>query len=271
MNTRVSSLSQIPVTNDIAYRVLFNFENALRELIIEKLEATNGPHWYKQALPGGEILNAYREAIQYQKSRPWTQNIPQHPIYYLNFPDLATIIERNVNWNNAFKTIFLRKDTIVSTLRELEPIRNKIAHNRIATTTDVDIVQTAVTKLSSYLGESYIVDLVNRSTSCQELPAMFKELADEAETCTKNCLSYQPIDSLLYWENAHNMWWFDSDYIGHDLQPIITFFKLLSEYGLLDRSRGKGHKIEQWVNEKELRESYDKAKHTFDEILAEFK
>jgi hypothetical protein len=111
----------VPESNTKIFTLLYSIETAMRELIVEKLSSAYGPTWYKRALPGGEILTKYKNARLYEKSTPWVQYIPYNPIYYLDFPDLTTIIERNDNWETVFKYIFHRKDIVTTTLRELEP------------------------------------------------------------------------------------------------------------------------------------------------------
>jgi hypothetical protein len=119
---------------------MYSIEVGLRELIIETFEGLGDPRWYKSRLPG-EILKKYEEGRKYERSLTWVQCIPHHPVYYLDFPDIATVLERKDNWETAFKAIFRRKDITISGLRRLEPIRNKVAHNRKASPADLAIVE----------------------------------------------------------------------------------------------------------------------------------
>ena len=112
----------------------------MREFVIESLEAACGPLWWKQRLPP-DVLARNREALEYERNIKWCQLIPHHPIYYIEFPDLKKVIERTDNWRDAFEPVFGRRDIFISKLSELEPIRNRIAHNRKATKANLDTVE----------------------------------------------------------------------------------------------------------------------------------
>ena len=52
------------------------------------------------------------------------------PICYADFTDYSKIILKGDNWKEAFKNTFQDTAWIKTKLKELEPIRNDIAHNR---------------------------------------------------------------------------------------------------------------------------------------------
>jgi hypothetical protein len=118
-NTLMAS-SRVPRENLDVYVYLYNIETALRELIIDLLSKVDGQKWYRTRLPK-DILEKYRKGLDFEKSMPWYRLLPLHPIYYIDFPDLKKIIERDDNWRDAFKKIFgSRKDVIIVALSELE-------------------------------------------------------------------------------------------------------------------------------------------------------
>src|SRR5690242_15851284 len=134
MNYRKEEVAASPATNPPeengrCYSLMYAIENGIRELIIEELSNLEGPLWYKHRLPG-DILTKYREAVRLQRQVVWTKMVPHHPLYYLDFPDLKKIIEREDNWKDSFSAIFTRKELISATLSEIEPTRNSLAHNR---------------------------------------------------------------------------------------------------------------------------------------------
>ncbi len=119
--------SLFPNTNQLCSAYMYVIEVVLRELVVEELTKTRGSKWYKSALPGGDIMNKYQECRKYQKERPWVRAIPLHPVYYLDFPDLATIIEKRDNWSECLKKVFFKqKEALITNLRLLEPIRNDL-------------------------------------------------------------------------------------------------------------------------------------------------
>jgi len=129
-------IADIPTNSVAAFKILFSVENALREFIIATMTGHAGGKWYKSRLPG-DIYKKYKEAQLYEKSVYWYDLVPHHPIYYLDFSDLRKVIEQNNNWNEIFKNIFQQKYVTAETLFSIEPIRNKVAHNRIISDTDL--------------------------------------------------------------------------------------------------------------------------------------
>jgi Swt1-like HEPN len=258
---------QVPQENIDIFTMLFILETALRELIIEELSKVEGPRWYKRCLPG-DVLDKYRKGREAEKSIQWTRSIPHHPIYYVDFPDLKKIIERDENWKKAFERIFSRKDILSSTLSELEPIRNKIAHNRKASREDVEVVKGTYSKLSTAIGSDNLRSLSMRSTLGEDIPKRLIQLQIEAKSSLLICQELMPLARLKVWDSIHNEWWFDESYLGQKLDMIIEFFHNLEEYSHLPRLRGSGHKIEAWVKNRDIEIKYTDAQKQFDVILA---
>jgi hypothetical protein len=270
VNMSIEPSLAIPESNIKIFTYLYSIETAIREIILEKLANIYGHSWYKRALPGGEILTKYKNARVYEKLTPWVQYVPHNPIYYLDFPDLTTIIERNDNWNAVFKDIFYRKDFIVTTLRELEPIRNKVAHNRKAATKDLEIVIGAYRKISAAIGEAYMTELIMRCTSAEDLPKNLAELQKEAYSALTACINYRPLTSLNRWKSVSKEWWFNSDYLNNDITPVEVYFGTLERYDALPRPRGSGYQIEHWVKEEAIQAKYANAVGTLETTLKEF-
>lgn len=65
-----------------------------------------------------------------EKQWPWRTSKAYRPIYYIDFTDYVKIITRRDNWAEIFQSIFKDKEMVSVKLRELEPIRNSIAHFR---------------------------------------------------------------------------------------------------------------------------------------------
>lgn len=51
-------------------------------------------------------------------------------MHFIDYPDYAKIILRRDNWDQVFSSTFKDKEIISVKLREIEPIRNAIAHFR---------------------------------------------------------------------------------------------------------------------------------------------
>jgi len=258
----------IPEENIVIYKLLYIIEVGLRELIIQSLEATCGSHWWKERLPA-DVLEKYRKGREYERTIKWCQLVPHHPIYYVDLPDLKKIIERADNWKEVFSTIFKRKEILTGTLIELEPIRNKIAHNRKATVQDQRIVEGAYHKIVAAVGEERLCKLVSKCTLAPDLRETFLHLQAEAEEAFECCMKFSPLKELRVWNEIKNKWWFDETYLGHELNSIKEYFLLLVDYSKLPRTRGSGHKIETWVKLTDLKGKYTKAREQLSKLLTD--
>ena len=259
----------VPDENLVAYRLLFVIEVGLRELILETLEAKCGPFWYKERLPG-EILQAYREARDYERRTKWLQLVPHHPIYYLDFPHLRIVIERSNNWEDVFRELFDRRDVFVATLNELEPIRNRVAHNRKVSTPDLRVAEAAYAKIAAAVGENRLLALASRCTTAHDIPQTLSLLRQEADAAYRRCNACEPLEPLTVWGSVSRAWWFDEDYLDCKLGAVKGYFELLQQYHQLPRHRGSGHKIEAWLDQSGVEPSYSHATEQFLALAAEY-
>jgi DNA sulfur modification protein DndB len=111
------------------YQTLKELETSLRFFIEEKLKQLT-PDWWKQRIPSDVQESAKVNMARNESPWPWVKTEEKTPIFYINFPDYGKIIQRRDNWNDIFSKIFKDSDMIFSWLKELEEIRNKIAHFR---------------------------------------------------------------------------------------------------------------------------------------------
>ncbi|MFA6533718.1 MAG: DGQHR domain-containing protein, partial [Patescibacteria group bacterium] len=111
------------------YQTLKELETSLRVFIEEKLKQLT-PNWWKQRIPSDVQEKAEENMAKNESPWPWVPIEEKSPIFYINFPDYGKIIQRKDNWNDIFSKIFKDSNIIFSWLRELEDIRNKIAHFR---------------------------------------------------------------------------------------------------------------------------------------------
>lgn len=254
-----------PPENAEIYNFLYSIETALRELIIEALSTIEGPIWYKRRLPG-DVLEKYRKGREYEKSISWTDCIPHNPIYYVDFPDLRKIIERDDNWRETFESIFSRKE-VLSILVVLEPIRNKIAHNRKASHQDLETTKGAYSLLSTAIGSDRFATLATRCTARTDIPEQLAKLRKEAENAYNICQSCTALGELTTWKTLRKEWWFDESYLGNSLDELANYFQTLDEYSRLPRTRGSGYKIEAWVKSAGIDTKYSNAQAEFRALL----
>jgi hypothetical protein len=79
------SSDAVPANNITIFKRLYSIEVGLREFIIAQIESKDGKRGWKTRLPA-DLLNAFRNAITYERAVKWTNLVPHHPIYYLDFP-----------------------------------------------------------------------------------------------------------------------------------------------------------------------------------------
>jgi hypothetical protein len=261
MDTKLISINVpenvIPINNMSAYTILYIIEVVLREFIIITL-GVNNSKWLKTRLPA-DLIEKIKEGRKYEESIKWTELLPHHPLYYLDFPDLKKIIDRKDNWDEYFIKYFTDKDVFISLLRELEPIRNKIAHHRLITNSDIMVLQAVYTAINNALGNQKTIDLVIMQTYIKNITTQFESLRKLVQECYLKCKKIQVLPSIEQWIIVKHSWWFDSDYLNINVSSIVDFFEIMDEYSKIPRLRGSGFLIEDWVNSCILDETYTKA------------
>jgi len=260
--------SLVPSENLVAYRNLYRIEVAIRELIIELLAKVDGSRWYRRRLPE-LVWRGSLDKIRRERSSHWTRMVPLHPIYYTNFSELQQIIERQDNWRDAFENIFGRREIVSGTLLELDPIRNRTAHNRRATRTDLTILSAAEDKLKASFGQDRYYSLVGRCTSAPDISAQLGSLLVELRALGQRCIDCSPLPECTVWKSLSGQWWMDDEYLGLDLTSLRGFYNLLSVYAELPRTRGSGYEIEAWVVQNGLSEKWRNARLSIETLLKE--
>lgn len=255
----------IPSANVAIYRLLFKIEVGLREFIIDSLSSYYGNRWARN-LPD-DIKKKMASGKEYENKATWIEFISYHPIYYVDFTDLVKIIEQADKWKDVFVSYFGRKDIICSTLKELEPIRNKIAHNRKASEGDLAIAESAMSKLERWLTPEYLDELASRCTFAKDMKELFSEVQVNIDNIHTLIICLREVDDIDWWRSILSEWWFDTEYIGMSVEPISEFMAKIQEYRELPRDRGCGFIIEKWISDNRLSEHYVAASDRIIKIL----
>ncbi|MHA1973244.1 MAG: Swt1 family HEPN domain-containing protein [Candidatus Hodarchaeales archaeon] len=108
--------------------MLKTIETKLRICIKDQLSKIT-PNWWKERIPSDIRETAEKRKTTNENLYPWT-NTNSELIQYIDFNDYLKIITRKDNWREVFSNIFQDKDLITAKLKELDPIRNAIAHSR---------------------------------------------------------------------------------------------------------------------------------------------
>ncbi|WP_152976109.1 hypothetical protein [Ensifer adhaerens] len=233
-----------------AYRLFFEIEIILRELITAKLKEKFGHKWQKQGLPE-DVRKRVTEGLIYERGIGWDRRVAHTPLYYSDFPHLRKLIEMTQNWP-MFSGIFDSKSGTTVPLADLEVIRNNIAHVRYLSDAELSILNAAHTKIISSIPEAELeqckesaglhIPVVRHVT---DLSLLFGEITKTMQLGA----AFESSDASLL--NCISEWWFDSDYLGVSIDDCERFSGLCLEY--IDIPRGIGQAVvrRNWVISKD--------------------
>jgi hypothetical protein len=119
---RKAAMQALPV-----FLGFFCFENAVRQLVAERLSETYGPDWWTTKV-GAKLQENVRKRQEEEGIRRWHVKRGEQEIYYTDFGDLKSLIQ--AFWGD-FDDLFPDQNWIVSRLDELEASRNIIAHSNL--------------------------------------------------------------------------------------------------------------------------------------------
>lgn len=223
-------------------------ENVLRELCIEQLSNVHGPTWYKTQL-SPTARDKFQAGLEYERSYFSLSYINFHPAYYLDFSDLRETIIRRDNWRTTFSAIFGARyaELINSTMSQIEPIRNKVAHNRTVLKHELATLEKFLGDIQNCLGPEKFGTLASRINNHQKIFCIFQKLGIEIQEITAHIVSYEVCSPSENWRTWSSQWWWDPTYLGQEVQAIDCYYTLIQEYKSLARGRGAGPTIEAWV------------------------
>lgn len=108
-----------------AHDRLQRLEFQLRKFIDQSLTKIAGADWPKHRLPNG-VYDGWKS----KKSKDKGQTIDWPLVAYADFTEYAGIICRDDNWNDVFKPVFKRKESVCESFQRMYAIRLAIAHVR---------------------------------------------------------------------------------------------------------------------------------------------
>lgn len=107
-------------------------EARLRRFIEAVMLASFGDQWIKQRVPP-----SIRDSWVTKREKAIKDGRPDAPLIdFADFTDYLPIIERKDNWNDVFKVVFDRSESIRESLQRLYPVRIAVMHARILTLDD---------------------------------------------------------------------------------------------------------------------------------------
>lgn len=109
------------------YQYLFILENTIREFVSDVLNEKSGENWF-EILASRDMKKKVEDRKTTEAKNQWHSGRNPHPLYYLDFGDLALFIQSH--WNE-FKDLLPSQAWAVSRLQDIEKTRNVIAHTNI--------------------------------------------------------------------------------------------------------------------------------------------
>ena len=223
-----------------AFKLLFEIETALREFLIERCEQSIGPRWHETVFPKItlERLKTHGEPKPGAKGpgekrsaddkKGWVSRVAFHPVYYLDFSELADAFE--LKTNNDLDRLFVsnRRDVIVQHLRRAMPIRNPIAHNRMIVEIDLATVQNSYVGIRNEIGAELFDRYASSPPSQVAKDAEMKQLRTELRTSAAAVRAATEV-SLPVWDRLKQRWWMELDW-QLDAKSVREVFKLLEGY-----------------------------------------
>lgn len=116
-----------------SYRLLFVLENLVREFVREVLEEVDKDEWFEKRA-SRDMKKKVEDRKSAEAKNNWHTGRNAHPIYYLDFGDLALLIQSH--WEN-FKGLLPTQSWAVSRLNDAERSRNVIAHTNLLSDEEV--------------------------------------------------------------------------------------------------------------------------------------
>jgi hypothetical protein len=117
-----------------AYRMLFVFENLLRDFINQRFTEVDGETWF-DARATSAMKQRVIDRKEKEERNQWHIGRNEQSIFYLDFGDLGLLIINH--WPN-FKDFFEGQAWVQSRIQEAERTRNVIAHTNVLAVEESD-------------------------------------------------------------------------------------------------------------------------------------
>lgn len=112
--------------------ILDELEDELR-LFLERQLARTGRDWWEKRVPIGirkRCESRHRDAVDGLPAALAAEERSTPLLEYASFGDYLAIILEPKNWQELFRSIFRSRDWVMRRFRELQELRNRVAHNR---------------------------------------------------------------------------------------------------------------------------------------------
>jgi hypothetical protein len=144
-------------TEELAYTTLKKLEKELRALIENKLRQHYGDDWWSAGIPKSVRKHCEKKKTRREAPYPWLSEADYSLICYAGFKDYWKITSQNENWDKIFKPIFSDAAWLMQRLKELEHIRNDIAHNREISSDDAMKLELYTREIVKAIGKTCFI------------------------------------------------------------------------------------------------------------------
>lgn len=118
--------------SEAALRQFHRFERRFRKWLDAVMTAAFGPHWIKHRVPGA-VLQVWKE----NREKEVRAGLAQRALLeYADWGDYITIVVRRDNWDDVFKAVFRRPETVKESFTRIIPVRHCLMHSRLVTQPD---------------------------------------------------------------------------------------------------------------------------------------
>lgn len=133
-----------------AYALLLRFERKLREYIDAQMTQQFGSDWERHRCHGnGKIYELW---VKKREKAVQSGFKPERLIQYADFTEYADLITKADNWDQVFKTAFLREESVRESLHRLGPVRICTMHGRPITKTELMLATAEITRMLIAIG-----------------------------------------------------------------------------------------------------------------------
>jgi hypothetical protein len=129
---RRAAMSTLP-----AFLAFFCLENAVREIVVQRLTENQGSDWWDKAASKA-VKDRVNQRREKEGKNRWHVQRGANEIYYTDFGDLLLLIQGN--WPD-FEDLFPDQHWIANRLNDLEASRNIIAHSNQLDEREIDRVK----------------------------------------------------------------------------------------------------------------------------------
>jgi hypothetical protein len=134
-----------------AFPLLLDFENVVRELIVQVMSSLHGKNWWTQV--HADIQRRAADYERYRRENRLHNYIESQPVYYVDLKDLRKIIEDEDAISGTFSNIFNNYDRVdmPAKIGEIRDLRNRVMHGDYLTVDNLATIRIICGQFARFL------------------------------------------------------------------------------------------------------------------------